>query len=85
MYPNLYYVFKDFFGVDWRGLKLVNSFGFFVAIAFMAAAYVLTLELKRKQQQGLLGYTEQTIMVGAAASFTDLLTNFLLGFVFGFR
>ncbi len=85
MYPNLYYVFKDLFGVDWRGLKLVNSFGFFVAIAFMAAAYVLTIELKRKQQQGLLGYTEQTIMVGAAASFTDLLTNFLLGFVFGFK
>ena len=85
MYPNLYYVFKDFFGVDWSGLKLVNSFGFFVALAFMAAAYTLTLELKRKQQQGLLTYTEQTIMVGAAASLADLLTNFALGFVFGFK
>ena len=85
MYPNLYYVFKDIFGVEWAGLKLVNSFGFFVAIAFMAAAYALTLELKRKEQQGLLSYTEQTIMVGAAASFKDLLTNFVLGFVFGFK
>ncbi|MBC7722781.1 MAG: prolipoprotein diacylglyceryl transferase [Pedobacter sp.] len=85
MYPNLYYVFKDFFGVDWSGLKLVNSFGFFVAIAFMAAAYALTIELKRKQQQGLLTYTEQSIMVGAEASFGDLLTNFLLGFIFGFK
>ena len=85
MYPNLYYVFKDVFGVEWAGLKLVNSFGFFVAIAFMAAAYALTLELKRKEQKGLLSYTEQTIMVGAEASFIDLLTNFLLGFVFGFK
>ena len=85
MYPNLYYVFKDIFGVEWAGLKLVNSFGFFVAIAFMAAAYALTLELKRKEQKGLLSYTEQTIMVGAEASFIDLLTNFLLGFVFGFK
>ncbi len=85
MYPNLYYVFKDIFGVEWAGLKLVNTFGFFVAIAFMAAAYALTLELKRKEQKGLLSYTEQTIMVGAEASFLDLLTNFLLGFVFGFK
>jgi prolipoprotein diacylglyceryltransferase len=85
MYPNLYYVFKDIFGVEWAGLKLVNSFGFFVAIAFMTAAYALTLELKRKEQKGLLTYTEQTIMVGAEATFIDLLTNFLLGFVFGFK
>jgi hypothetical protein len=36
MYPNLYYVFKDLFGVEWNGLKLINSFGFFVAISFVA-------------------------------------------------
>ncbi len=85
MYPNLYYAFKDLFGVDWRGLKLVNSFGFFVAIAFMAAAYAVTLELKRKQQQGLLTYTEEKIMVGAKATLAELIINFLLGFVFGFK
>jgi prolipoprotein diacylglyceryltransferase len=85
MYPNLYYVFKDFFGVDWRGLKLVNSFGFFVAIAFLTAAYIVTQELKRKQQQGLLGYTEEKMMVGAPASASELIINFLLGFIFGFK
>lgn len=85
MYPNLYYAFKDFFGIEWRGLKLVNSFGFFVAIAFMAAAYAVTLELKRKQQQGLLTYTEEKIMVGAKASVIELVINFLLGFIFGFK
>jgi hypothetical protein len=42
MYPNLYYVFKDFFGVDWPALRFINSFGFFVAFAFLTAAYVLT-------------------------------------------
>ena len=41
MYPNLYYVFKDLFGVELSGLKLVNSFGFFVAIAFIICAWVL--------------------------------------------
>jgi len=85
MYPNLYYVFKDFFGVEWNGLKLINSFGFFVAICFITAAWILTLELKRKEAQGLFSFTEEKILVGAAASFSDLLVNFLLGFVFGFK
>ncbi|MBV9988138.1 MAG: prolipoprotein diacylglyceryl transferase [Chitinophagaceae bacterium] len=85
MYPNLYYAFKDIFGADLPGLKLVNTFGFFVAIAFLAAAWVLTLELKRKQQQGLFEHTEETIVIGAKASFGELFVNFLLGFIFGYK
>jgi phosphatidylglycerol---prolipoprotein diacylglyceryl transferase len=85
MYPNLYYFFKTVFGVDVQALKLINTFGFLVALAFLAAAWVLTSELKRKQQLGLLGYTEEKITVGAAASLQELVTNFLLGFLFGYK
>src|SRR4051812_27477073 len=85
MYPNLYYAFKDIFGIDLPGLKIVNSFGFFVAIAFLAGAWVLTRELKRKQQQGLFQPTEETITIGAPASFGELLLNFILGFIFGYK
>ena len=52
MYPNLYYFFKDAFGVEWQWLKFVNSFGFFVAIAFVVGAAVLTSEMKRKERLG---------------------------------
>ena len=68
MYPNLYYAFKDIFGVEWNWLRIFNSFGFFVALAFIAAAIVLTKELRRKERQGLLVYTEEIIMVGKPAS-----------------
>ncbi len=85
MYPNLYYAVKDIFGLELSGLKLVNSFGFFVAISFIISAWVLTLELRRKQQQGLFVPIDETITIGAPASFMELLTNFLLGFVFGFK
>lgn len=85
MYPNLYYAFKDIFGVELNGLKLVNSFGFFVALSFILSAWVLTLELKRKQNQGLFTFMEEKIMVGAPASISELIINFLLGFVFGFK
>jgi phosphatidylglycerol---prolipoprotein diacylglyceryl transferase len=85
MYPNLYYAFKDIFGVEWNWLRIFNSFGFFVAIAFIAAAVVLTRELRRKEREGLLVYTEETIMVGKPASIWDLFANFLLGFILGFK
>ena len=62
MYPNLYYAFKDIFGVSLSGLKLVNSFGFFVAISFIISAWVLTLELRRRQQLGQFSFTEQSIV-----------------------
>jgi len=85
MYPNLYYAFKDIFGVEWTWLKLINSFGFFVALSFIISAWVLTLELRRKQQQGLFAHTEETITIGAKASLSELLLNFVLGFIFGYK
>ena len=82
MYPNLYYAVKDLFGIEITGLKLINSFGFFVAIAFIAASAVLSAELKRKEKEGLLIHEEEKMIVGAPASIQELLTNFLLGFIF---
>ena len=85
MYPNLYYAFKDIFGIEVPGLKLVNTFGFFVALSFIGAAWILTMELRRKENLGQFTYTEENITIGAPASWQELLINFLLGFVFGFK
>jgi phosphatidylglycerol:prolipoprotein diacylglycerol transferase len=85
MYPNLYYVFKDWFGVEWKGLFFLNTFGLFVAIAFIVAALVISAELRRKEKQGLLGYTEEMITVGKPASIMDLFLNGITGFIFGYK
>ena len=85
MYPNLYYAFKDLFGIEIEKLRYVNSFGFFVAIAFILAAVALAAELKRKSKLGLLQPTEMQIMVGKPASASELLLNFLLGFLLGYK
>ncbi|MFM6254579.1 MAG: hypothetical protein ACKPEQ_36505, partial [Dolichospermum sp.] len=85
VYPNLYYLFKDWFGVEWSFLKIANSFGLMVAMAFIAAAWVLTFELKRKQKQGFLTFTEKEITIGAPASTSELIINFILGFIFGYK
>jgi len=83
MYPNLYYVFKDWFGVEWNSLKILNTFGLMVALAFVAAAIVLSSELKRKEKLGLLHPSEETIVVGKPASIFELVFNGIVGFIFG--
>ncbi len=87
MYPNLYYALQDLLGVNenFKFLRFVNSFGFFVALAFIAAALVLASELKRKSTQGLLQYKESKIIVGKPASIPELLLNFALGFFLGYK
>lgn len=85
MYPNLYYAFKDLFGIEINGLKLINSFGFFVALSFIFSAWILSMELRRKQQQGLFQFTEEKIKIGEPASLTELITNGIMGFLFGYK
>ena len=85
MYPNLYYIFKDWFGVEWHGLSILNSFGLMVAIGFIVAAWVLTLELKRKEKAGLLHPREEIIIVGQSASAGEIIFNAVTGFVFGYK
>lgn len=87
MYPNLYYAVQDLFGASerWQFLRFVNSFGFFVALSFVAAAFILASELNRKSKMGLLQYEESKIVVGKPASAVELLLNFILGFLLGYK
>ncbi len=85
MYPNLYYAFKDLFGLEVPALRFVNSFGFFLAIAFLVAAALLGMEMKRKSKAGLLHPTEVEITVGRPVTASELIVNFLIGFLFGYK
>jgi len=85
MYPNLYFALKDLFGISLPVLRFINSFGFFVALSFIAAAVTLTKELMRKEREGLLQYREQLVLIGKPATPTELSLNFLLGFILGFK
>ena len=85
MYPNLYFAFKDLFGRAPAQLQYVNSFGFFVALSFIAAALTLTRELIRKEREGILQYREELVMLGKPATPGELVLNFILGFILGFK
>jgi len=85
MYPNLYYFFKDVFGISLPFLKLVNSFGFFMALSFLAAAWLAVKEFKRKQAAGVFSYTQKTIVVGKAPTIEAVLPSFFWGLLAGYK
>lgn len=85
MYPSLYYAVKDLFGLNLPFLKMFQSFGFFVALAFIAASYVWTKELKRKEALGLVGTTTKKYLKGQKATTNELIFSALLGFLIGYK
>jgi hypothetical protein len=86
MYPNLYFFLKEALGIEpWTFTKYINSFGLLVAVAFLVGAYVLKIELKRKEKLGLLVFTEEKIMVGKPATAIELILHFVFGFFVGYK
>jgi len=85
MYPTLYHALFDLTGLDLPFLKFLNSFGFFVAVAFIFASWTLGLELKRKAAQGLLATSKRTVVIGLPATPTELITSALIGFLLGWK
>ncbi|MBL7980979.1 MAG: prolipoprotein diacylglyceryl transferase [Flavobacteriales bacterium] len=85
MYPTLYHAFLDLTGIDLPGLKFLNSFGFFVALAFVFASWTLGLELRRREQAGMLKAATRKVIVGAPATASELVIQGILGFALGFK
>ncbi|MBX7107225.1 MAG: prolipoprotein diacylglyceryl transferase [Chitinophagales bacterium] len=89
MYPNLGYLLEDLFNTKLSGVftlfYALQSFGFMMAMAFLAAAWTLYLEVKRKENEKLLLPLPRKVKIGEPASVTDLVTNGITGFIIGFK
>ena len=86
MYPNLSYLVHALtgWGPD-NALSIVQTFGLMLAISFLASGWFLSLELKRKGEEGLLQPTYTTITVGNPPSWMDIFWNSLFGFLIGYK
>jgi phosphatidylglycerol:prolipoprotein diacylglycerol transferase len=86
MYPDFKYLFQAIFGSpmpEW--LSLFKTFGFFVALAFLGAAWATASELKRKEQQGLLKPEIKTIETGKPITTKDIIISALIGLLIGYK
>ncbi len=61
------------------------TFGLMVALAFVAAAAVLTSEMKRKEKQGLFKSIKEKVTEGEKPGIQDVLGNGIFGFLIGFK
>jgi phosphatidylglycerol---prolipoprotein diacylglyceryl transferase len=83
MYPTLTDFFRDVFGVN---IPLpIQTYGFFVALAFLTGIFFLSLELKRKEKEGLLSAITKKEKIGEPAKISAILLAALGGFVIGFK
>ncbi len=83
MYPNISYLLNDLFGIN---IPLpIQTFGFFVAIAFLLSSWTLSLELKRKEKEGLINSTKRKKIIGKKVSPQELIVQGIVGFLVGYK
>jgi len=86
MYPDLSYLFHDLFGSstdNW--LAVFKTFGVFLALAFLSSGYVLYLELRRKEDEGLLQPRKITSIINKASVIREAVISGLIGFFLCFK
>ena len=83
MYPTISHLLNDLLGTN---LTLpIATFGFFVAIAFLVGGWIISKELKRKEQEGLLQSIKQKVVIGEGITKIEILTSGIGGFLAGFK
>lgn len=83
MFPTLSHIIKYLFGLT---LNIpVQTFGFFMAWAFVLAYIVFKSEFKRKEKEGRIKPYRKFVVIGKPASAAELALNSFIGLVIGYK
>jgi prolipoprotein diacylglyceryltransferase len=83
MYPRLSDLLNDLFGTDIT--MPVQTYGFFVALAFVFGGLIVYLELRRKEREKIIFAREKVRITGKPATIPEIIFNAVIGFIAGYK
>ncbi|MEE9439895.1 MAG: prolipoprotein diacylglyceryl transferase family protein [Saprospiraceae bacterium] len=86
MYPDLSYFFHDLFGTavdNWA--SIFKTFGLMLALTFVVTAIFVRLELKRKEEEGLIMATTKTIVQKGGIQWREIIYNSIVLGILGLK
>lgn len=86
MYPDLSYILHALIGTEPdNATSVVKTFGLFLVITFLVAAYILDLEFKRREKNGVFKPIKNTRTVGQGVQWPEVATSAIFGCIVGYK
>lgn len=85
MYPTLYDLVLDLFGVSIPAFKMMQSYGMMVSLGFAFGAVLMMSELKRKEANGQITPVMKKVWKGKKTTISTKAMYAAIGFLFGYK
>ena len=83
MFPTLSHLIEYFTGIF---IPLpFKTFGFFIAMAFLAGSYFISKDLAEKNKLGIIPTSKKSMVIGRPTTLKDFITNAIIGLLIGFK
>ena len=85
MYADFAEFFRRVLGINLPVLSLLKTFGFIMAMSFLAAGYTIYLEMKRREALGFVKGITRKVLYGKKVPISSYIINGFVGALLGYK